>query len=122
MNLKEMCKSLRLAYVAEIYESIPMELSETFLLTLFEMEMRLREEAKFINNKSLEDYRWHDNTYFPRHLKKEELMSLSFIDHQQNVVLTGAPGTGKTHLAIGLGREACRKGKEVRFFRVSELV
>lgn len=131
MNLKEMCKSLRLAYVAEIYEAIPMESSETFLLTLFEMEMRLREEAKaerlikkakFINNKSLEYYRWHDNIYFPRHLKKEELMSLSFIDHQQNVVLTGAPGTGKTHLAIGLGREACRKGKEVRFFRVSELV
>ena len=126
-----MCKSLRLAYVAEIYESIPMESSETFLLTLFETEMRLREEAKaerlikkakFINNKSLEDYRWHDNIYFTRHLKKEELMSLSFIDHQQNVVLTGAPGTGKTHLAIGLGREACRKGKEVRFFRVSELV
>ena len=95
------------------------------------MEMRLREEAKaerlikkakFINNKSLEDYRWHGNIYFPRHLKKEELMSLSFIDHQQNVVLTGAPGTGKTHLAIGLGREACRKGKEVRFFRVWELV
>lgn len=131
MNLKEMCKSLRLAYVAEIYESIPMESSEVFLTTLFETEMRLREEAKaerlikkakFINHKSLEDYRWHENIYFPRHLKKEELMSLSFIDHQQNVVLTGAPGTGKTHLAIGLGREACRKGKEVRFFRVSELV
>lgn len=46
MNLKEMCKSLRLAYIAEIYEAIPMESSETFLLTLFEMEMRLREEAK----------------------------------------------------------------------------
>lgn len=81
-------------------------------MRLFETEMRLREEAKaerlikkakFINNKSLEDYRWHDNIYFPRHLKKEELISLSFIDHQQNVVLTGAPGTGKTHLAIGLG-------------------
>jgi len=131
VNLKEMCKSLRLAYVAEIYESIPMESSEMFLMRLFETEMRLCEEAKaerlikkskFINNKSLEDYRWHDNIYFPRHLKKEELMSLSFIDHQQNIVLTGAPGTGKTHLAIGLGREACRKGKEVRFFRVSELV
>ncbi|WP_095532129.1 ATP-binding protein [Desulfotomaculum nigrificans] len=29
---------------------------------------------------------------------------------------------GKTHLAIALGVEACRKGKIVRFFRVSDLV
>ncbi|MET3682922.1 DNA replication protein DnaC [Alkalibacillus flavidus] len=37
-------------------------------------------------------------------------------------MLTGAPGTGKTHLATALGREACRNGFEVRFFRVSDLV
>ena len=46
MSLKEMCKSLRLAYVAEIYESIPTESPEKFLTELFSMEMRLREEAK----------------------------------------------------------------------------
>ncbi|MGY0202988.1 hypothetical protein ACW7EJ_05105, partial [Acinetobacter soli] len=44
--LKEMCKSLRLAYVAEIYESIPTESPEKFLTELFYMEIRLREEAK----------------------------------------------------------------------------
>ncbi|MGY0205620.1 hypothetical protein ACW7EJ_19750, partial [Acinetobacter soli] len=53
---------LRLAYVAEIYESIPTESPEKFLTELFYMEIRLSEEAKaqrlikkakFINNKSL---------------------------------------------------------------------
>ncbi|WP_368039281.1 hypothetical protein [Shouchella clausii] len=43
MNLKEMCKSLRLAYVAEIYKSIPMKSPESFLTELFASEMRMRE-------------------------------------------------------------------------------
>lgn len=32
------------------------------------------------------------------------------------------PGNGKTHPAIALGREACRKGRKVRFFTVVGLV
>lgn len=31
------------------------------------------------------------------------------------------PGTGKTHLAIALGREACRRGVAVRFFTAAGL-
>ncbi|WP_053075051.1 ATP-binding protein [Ornithinibacillus californiensis] len=34
----------------------------------------------------------------------------------------GSPGTGKSHLATGLGRKACELGYEVRFLRVSLLV
>ena len=36
--------------------------------------------------------------------------------------MLGAVGTGKTHLAISLGVEACRRGHAVRFFRVADLV
>ena len=38
------------------------------------------------------------------------------------VVLSGATGTGKTHVAIGLGQAACRAGLRVRFFTAAELV
>ena len=34
----------------------------------------------------------------------------------------GPPGTGKTHLAIALGRRACREGIPARFFTAAELV
>ena len=36
--------------------------------------------------------------------------------------LVGGPGTGKTHVAIGLAARACQQGKKVRFYRVTELI
>jgi DNA replication protein DnaC len=131
MNIKEMCKSLRLAYVADIYEKIPFENETQYLEALFQKEFELREEAKaerlikkakFANHKNLADFQWGDQVRFPPQIDRTELKELHFISKNENVVLTGSPGTGKTHLATGLGREACKKGYEVRFYRVSDLV
>ncbi|WP_079529953.1 IS21-like element helper ATPase IstB [Halobacillus hunanensis] len=131
MNIRDMCKSLRLAYVADIYEKIPFENETQYLEALFRKEFELREEAKaerlikkakFVNYKNLADFQWGDQIRFPPQLDRTELIDLHFISQKENVVLTGSPGTGKTHLATGLGREACKKGYEVRFYRVSDLV
>jgi DNA replication protein DnaC len=130
-SIRNMCKSLRLAYIADIYENIPFESSDQFLEALFTEEFRLREKAKiqrliksakFLDNKNLSNYEWHEQIRFPSHINKDELTGLGFIDKQQNVVLIGSPGTGKSHLASGLGRKACGMGYEVRFYRVSHLV
>ena len=43
------------------------------------------------------------------------LKSLDFIKKGQNVILTGSPGTEKSHIAIGLGMEACLAGYRVFF-------
>lgn len=45
-----------------------------------------------------------------------------WIDQNENVILAGPIGTGKTHLAISLGIEAARRKKRVKFFRAAELV
>jgi len=38
------------------------------------------------------------------------------------VIMIGNPGTGKTHLAIGLGRRMCSYGFKVRFYTAANLV
>ncbi|RCW62175.1 IS21-like element helper ATPase IstB [Saliterribacillus persicus] len=50
------------------------------------------------------------------------LKSLDFINEGQNVILTGSPGTGKSHIAIGLGMEACLAGYRVFFATVPSLI
>ena len=50
------------------------------------------------------------------------LETLDFIKSGQNVILGGSPGTGKTHIAIGLGIKACQAGHTVLFTTVSRLL
>lgn len=41
------------------------------------------------------------------------LEQLDFIASAQNVILAGNPGTGETHIAIGLDLKACIQGYKV---------
>ena len=55
-------------------------------------------------------------------LTAESLKNLEFIDSKTNLVMYGNVGTGKTHLSVALGVEACKKRLNVKFFRTSALV
>ena len=50
------------------------------------------------------------------------LERLDFITEQQNIILAGNPGTGKTHIAIALGLKACLQGYKVLFVTVHKLL
>ena len=51
-----------------------------------------------------------------------QLATLDFIREGRNLILTGNPGTGKTHTAIGLGIKACEQGYRVLYTTVPFLV
>ena len=96
--IREKCKSLRLAYVADLYEKIPFENPQQYLMDLLQQEIELREiakgerlikKAKFMNEKELEDYQWGDNIHFPANLDRDSLEFLSFTKSNENVILSG---------------------------------
>ena len=50
------------------------------------------------------------------------LMEGSFVDHKENILAFGNPGSGKTHLLCAIGQELIRKGRKVYFTPCSLLV
>jgi DNA replication protein DnaC len=101
-----------------------------YLLRLAELEMIDREQrlverriraARFPAVKSLDSY---DFTALPS-LNKAlvlELARCEYLARRENVIALGNAGTGKTHLALGLGLAACQKGLAVGFTTAAALV
>ena len=66
----------------------------------------------------LEDLRYDPS----RNLKKDvirELRSCRFLTEANNILVSGATGTGKSYLACALGNLACRNGYRVGYYRLS---
>ena len=51
-----------------------------------------------------------------------DLATGTFLASQRNAVLVGGTGTGKTHLAIAIGRSCVRTGARVRYYNTIDLV
>ena len=103
---------------------------EEYLAACLQREVSAREDhggegrvraARFPARKSLEDFDFDHG----RGLKRDtiaHLGTLDFVTARDNVVFLGPPGTGKTHLATGLGIRACQGGHRVLFATASEWV
>jgi len=96
---------------------------DEFLLNLTEVEVQVRKEngrkrrlgeAKFPLQKPLETFDFEAATGLDARLIKE-LSSCEYAKKSRNVIFMGKSGTGKTHLATGLGMEACKHGIRTRF-------
>jgi len=63
--------------------------------------------------------------YEDRGLDRNTVLTLgtcSFINTRQNVIINGFTGSGKTHLACALGKEACRHLHRTRYIRMPEML
>ena len=101
-----------------------------YLLRLSEREMIERDRrkverrikaAKFPVVKSLDSF---DFAAIPKLNKMQvlELARCEWIERRENVIALGPSGTGKTHVALGLGLAACQKGLSVGFTTAAALV
>jgi len=96
---------------------------DEFLLNLTEAEVQVRKEngrkrrlreAKFPLSKPLETFNFEAAPDLDARLIKE-LSGCEYIEKTRNVIFMGKSGTGKTHLATGLGMESCKQGIRTRF-------
>ena len=51
-----------------------------------------------------------------------ELARCEYVERRENIIALGNSGTGKTHIALGLGLAACQKGLSVGFLTAAALV
>jgi DNA replication protein DnaC len=84
------------------------------------VERRIK-AARFPVVKSLDSF---DFAAIPKLNKMQvlELARCEWIERRENVIALGPSGTGKTHVALGLGLAACQKGMSVGFTTASALV
>lgn len=77
--------------------------------------------ARFPQKSTMENF---DFDFQPVIDKKrmKELGECRYIINKENVLLIGAPGLGKTHLAIALGRKAIEAGYSTLFMTAAELL
>ena len=123
--------AIRNNYTTHARQSIKEKTSyENYLLALLEDEFETRiknrkkariRQADFPFKKYLQDLQREE---LPKNAQEkiDVLESLEFIKNGQNVILAGNPGTGKTHLSIGLGIKACMEDYRVFFTTVPRLI
>jgi DNA replication protein DnaC len=129
LQLQPLLNRLKLSGISEIVEDVVKEaLHENWsysqlLLHIFSNEVDRRNHKQ--NNlrlvksnldptKTLELFQFSFNKNIPERVIKE-LGQCQFIDHHENVFFVGSSGVGKTHLANGIGIEACRRVYDVLF-------
>ena len=134
--LNHRLKALRLPTVLREYGKLAKQAAAEgldhvqFLARLIELEMIDRERrmierrikaAKFPAVKSLDSF---DFKAIPSLNKMQvlELARCEWVERRENVIALGPSGTGKTHIALGLGLSACQKGLSVGFVTAAALV
>ena len=101
-----------------------------YLLRLSELELidrhhrmvdRRIKAARFPTTKSLDTFDFLSMPSLNKALVLE-LARCEYIERCHNVIVVGNSGTGKTHIALGLGLAACQRGLSVGFTTAAALV
>jgi DNA replication protein DnaC len=134
--IAEYCRELKVPAVLREHAAIARQARddgwgyEDYLVQVLETEIHSRRshaiehrlhDARFPETKTLDQLDWNALKGISRQ-KVAELAACDFIRAAEDVVLAGPIGTGKTHVAIALGVEACRRRHRVAFVRAADLV
>lgn len=135
-KIKENAKYLKLSYSFHNFRQLVQEHTTLNSSIADFYNDLLQKEADIRNQNGKENRIRHANFPYKKYLsdldvsclpedaqnKLQLLKTLDFIKSGQNLILAGNPGTGKTHIAIGLGIQACKEGFRVLFTSAPTLI
>jgi DNA replication protein DnaC len=120
------------AFIAEIIEDSTLQKKShlEFFNKILSTEIQAREESRIATSLKLSglprglhlenfDYLFQPSVDKAR---IEILSTCEFIRNHENILMFGPPGTGKTHLAVGLGVRAIHMGYSVIYYTLEELL
>ena len=102
-------------------ERLSLLLEQEHLLRENRKQLRLIRQARFRVNATVQEIDYRKE----RNLKRDVVARLAqgdWIDRKQNLLITGACGSGKTYLACAVGHAACMREYSVRYFTLSRLL
>jgi DNA replication protein DnaC len=129
-NIEQTMRTLKLSGMAKDWRKINYSDPEQYMRSLLELEVREREanrmnrmvkQAGFRVIKTLNDFVWKPAIEIPPTITREDIETASFVKKKENLVLMGASGTGKTHLATAIAMSLCEQGRQARFFTATAL-
>ena len=135
-TLKAACRTLGLIHTKDCLEAILHDAEKEnvsyldFLMSVTDGEILYKQEKA--KSKRIKEAGFP----YPKYLKDfdlkfchvltakqfKQLRELTWIDGLYNLILSGPPGVGKTHLAIGLGYQACEDGYKVSYTTMKSLI
>lgn len=135
-RISTLCECLNLPFVARAAGALAQKAAQDAMPYSDFLEALLKEEAAgrtarkqsmmtrlagFPAVKTLDEFSFEFAKGVQRRQIKE-LAGLGFIERNENIVLVGPSGVGKTHLAIALGYKAAQAGIKTRFMTAADLL
>jgi DNA replication protein DnaC len=135
-EIQALCKRMKLPGVYGSYERITREAREQkitfseYLIQILRSESESRDEkgilkrihqARFPTIKRFESL-VEGRLAIEARDRLPELKKLDFLTNNQNLIMIGNSGSGKTHIAISIGIKACERGYKVLFKTAAGLI
>ena len=135
-EINRMLKHLKMPDIREHYQSVSTQAAqekwsyEEYLFELLKIEKEgrnIRRISRYEKASKLPSFKKIDNfdrKRLPHNVQMtvRTLMGGDFVSRNENVLVFGKPGTGKTHFASALGYELISQGKRVLFTLCTSLV
>jgi DNA replication protein DnaC len=133
-DVMDLMKSLKFVGIPKVYDEVlangrkRRQTTETIIEELLQIEVSERQarsiryrmtQARFPIPKDLDNFEFDKMPGNEAQIRA--LHAGEFIEQKRNVVLVGGTGTGKTHLATAIARQAIRSGFRARFFNLVDL-